>query len=179
MTYNKEVFLMVVRVDKKDLIIDGAVAIFAENGFYKATTAQVAKAAGVTQPYVFHFFKSKEDLYLAVIDRAFSRIYEVFVGIEAPTEQLYGAMSMAFIDVMKSHRDEILLLMQSHTIAEPIIREHVGGKYNLVYEAVLNKFQQAGLMDPDRLASQFIGDGMMLTLAEILNLPKLCQYNNA
>jgi hypothetical protein len=60
-----------------------------------------------------------------------------------------------------------------------MIRENARNKFNSVYEAVLNKFQQAGLTDPDRLASQFIGDGMMLTLAEILNLPKLCQYNKA
>jgi AcrR family transcriptional regulator len=170
---------MVARIDKKDLIINVAVAIFADNGFYKATTAQIAKAAGVTQPYVFHFFKSKDDLYLAVIERAHSRIYEIFMGIEAPSEQLYSAMCTAFVDVMKSHRDEILLLMQSHTIAEPMIRENVRSKFNLVYEAVSRKFQQAGLIDPDRLASQFIGDGMMLTLAEILNLPKLCQHYKA
>jgi AcrR family transcriptional regulator len=168
---------MVIRVDKKDLIIDGAVAIFAENGYYKATTAQVAKAAGVTQPYVFHFFASKEALYQAVIDRAFSRIYEVFQAIDAPPEKLYEAMGHAFIGIMKSHRDEILMLMQSHTIAEPIIREHVRDKFKLVYDTVLGRFQRAGLPEPKVKASEFIGDGMMLTLAEVLKLPELCRYD--
>jgi AcrR family transcriptional regulator len=168
---------MVVRVDKKDLIIDGAVAIFAESGYYKATTAQIAKAAGVTQPYVFHFFANKEALYQAVIDRAFSRIYEVFQSIEAPSEKLYDAMGHAFIGIMKTHRDEILMLMQSHTIAEPIIREHIRVKFKLVYDTVLGRFQRAGLPDPEKKASDFIGDGMMLTLAEVLQLPELCKYN--
>jgi AcrR family transcriptional regulator len=167
---------MVIRVDKKDLIIDGAVAIFAENGYYKATTAQIAKAAGVTQPYVFHFFSNKEALYQAVIDRAFSRIYEVFQAIDAPPENLYVTMGHAFIGIMKSHRDEILMLMQSYTIAEPTIREHVRVKFKLVYDAVLSRFQSAGLPDPEGKASDFIGDGMMLTLAEILQLPELCKY---
>jgi AcrR family transcriptional regulator len=168
---------MVVRIDKKDLIIDGAVAIFAESGYYKATTAQIAKAAGVTQPYVFHFFKNKEALYQAVIDRAYLRVYEVFAGVEAPSNELYDAMGHAFIGIMKTHRDEILLMMQSHTIAELIIREHVRTKFDLIYEAVLGKFQRAGLPEPEVAASRFIGDGMMITLAEILKLPKLCQYN--
>jgi AcrR family transcriptional regulator len=168
---------MVIRVDKKDLIIDGAVAIFAEYGYYKTTTAQIAKAAGVTQPYVFHFFSSKEDLYQAVLDRAFSRIYEVFSSIDAPSDQLYEAMGHAFVDIMKSHRDEILMLMQSYTIAEPVIREHVKNQFKLVYDTVLGRFQQAGLPDPEVKTSEFIGDGMMLTLAEILKLPELCRYN--
>jgi AcrR family transcriptional regulator len=168
---------MVVRIDKKDLIIDGAVAIFAESGYYKATTAQIAKAAGVTQPYVFHFFASKEALYQAVMDRAFSRIYQVFEEIEAPADKLYEAMGHGFIEVMKSHRDEILMLMQSHTIAEPIIREHVRGKFKLVYDTVLDRFQKAGLPEPGVKASDFIGDGMMLTLAEVLGLPELCWFN--
>jgi AcrR family transcriptional regulator len=168
---------MVVRVDKKDLIIDGAVAIFAESGYYKATTAQIAKAAGVTQPYVFHFFKNKEALYQAVMDRAFSRVYQVFQEIEAPPEKLYKAMAHGFIEVMGSHRDEILMLMQSHTIAEPVIREHVTVKFKLLYEAVLSRFERAGLPDPKANTSKFIGDGMMLTLAEVLKLPELCGYN--
>jgi AcrR family transcriptional regulator len=168
---------MVVRVDKKDLIIDGAVAIFAESGYYKATTAQIAKAAGVTQPYVFHFFASKEALYQAVMDRAFSRIYQVFGEIAAPADELYDAMGHGFIGVMKSHRDEILMLMQSHTIAEPSIRQHVKGKFKLVYDMVSARFQEAGLPDPGMKASEFIGDGMMLTLAVILELPELCWFN--
>jgi AcrR family transcriptional regulator len=168
---------MVIRVDKKDLIIDSAVAIFAENGYYKATTAQIAKAAGVTQPYVFHFFANKEALYQAVIDRAFSRIYEVFQAIDASPEKLYDEMGHAFIGIMKSHRGEILMLMQSHTIAEPIIREHVRVKYKLVYDTVLGRFQRAGLPEPEGKASDFIGDGMMLTIAEVLQLPELCKYN--
>lgn len=42
--------------NRKEQIIDKAVGLFAELGYYKTTTAMVAKAVGVTQPYVFHFF---------------------------------------------------------------------------------------------------------------------------
>lgn len=50
-----------VREDKKEIIIENAVGVFAERGYYKATTAMVAKAAGVTQPYVFHFLKTRKN----------------------------------------------------------------------------------------------------------------------
>ncbi|MFC6604185.1 TetR/AcrR family transcriptional regulator [Ectobacillus funiculus] len=78
--------------DRKEQIIDKAVGIFAELGYYKATTAQVAKAVGVTQPYVFHFFKNKEELFKAVIDRAITRIYETFTQVEAPSDRLMETM---------------------------------------------------------------------------------------
>ncbi|WP_370621864.1 TetR/AcrR family transcriptional regulator [Bacillus sp. JCM 19034] len=48
---------MTPREDKKEVIIEKAVAVFAENGYYKATTAMVAKEAGVTQPMCFIFSK--------------------------------------------------------------------------------------------------------------------------
>ena len=54
----------------------------------------VAKAAGVTQPYVFHFFENKEGLFKAVIDRAFSRIYDTFAEIQAPADQLLKRWGM-------------------------------------------------------------------------------------
>ncbi len=120
---------MVVREDRKEQIIDKAVGVFAEQGYYKATTALVAKAAGVTQPYVFHFFASKEELFKAVVDRAVNRIYETFAGIEAPADRLEETMGMAFVSIMNVHRDEILLVMQAYTIAEPVIREHVRDKF--------------------------------------------------
>jgi AcrR family transcriptional regulator len=166
---------MVVREDRKEQIIDKAVGVFAERGYYKATTALVAKAAGVTQPYVFHFFANKEELFKAVVDRAVNRIYETFLGVEAPTDRLQETMGKAFIEIMNVHRDEILLVMQSHAIAEPVIREHVRDKFRLMHEAITTKFRQAAIPDAEESASQFIGTGFLITVSEVLGLPQfLC-----
>ncbi|MBW8349818.1 TetR/AcrR family transcriptional regulator [Bacillus sp. IITD106] len=164
---------MVVREDKKELILDKAVGIFAENGYYKATTALIAKAAGVTQPYVFHFFKNKEELFIAVIDRASKRIYEAFSGVDAPADKLLETMGHAFMEMMKTHKDEITLVMQSHAIAEPVIREHVRGKFRIVQELVTEKLKAAGSPNPEAGASQFLGTGFLITVAEVLELPQL------
>jgi len=164
---------MAVREDKKELILDKAVGIFAENGYYKATTALIAKAAGVTQPYVFHFFKNKEELFIAVIDRATKRIYEAFSGVEAPSDRLMDTMGHAFLDIMKTHKDEIILVMQSHAISEPVIRDHVKEKFRIVHELVAEKLKRAGSPNPEVGASQFLGTGFLITVAEVLELPQL------
>ncbi|MBD0379982.1 TetR/AcrR family transcriptional regulator [Paenibacillus sedimenti] len=169
---------MVVREDRKEQIMDKAVGIFAELGYYKATTALVAKAAGVTQPYVFHFFKNKEELFNAVIDRAVSRIYETFSQVEAPADQLTKTMGHAFMQIMYAHRDEIMLVMQSHAISEPVIREHVREKHRIIHKSIIAKFEKAGIPNAEEAASQFYGMGYLITVSEVLDLPELLCFKD-
>lgn len=49
-------------------IISAAIEVFAETGYYRATTMQVAKRAGISQPYIFRFFATKEELLLAALE---------------------------------------------------------------------------------------------------------------
>lgn len=162
-----------VREDKKDIIIENAVGVFAERGYYKATTAIVAKAAGVTQPYVFHFFENKEELFKAVIDRAFSRIYDTFAQVDAPADQLIETMGYAFEQIIQTHRNEVLMVMQAHAISDPGIREHVSRLFLKIFESLTLKFDKAGIPNAKETAAHFIGTGLLITLAEVLNLPQL------
>jgi AcrR family transcriptional regulator len=166
---------LVVREDKKELIIENAVAVFAEKGFYKATTAMVAKAAGVTQPYVFHFFANKEELFKAVLDRAFGRIYDTFSDVQAPADQLMETMGHAFEQIIQTHRDEVLMVMQAHAISEEGIREHVRKKFLIIFESLSLKFEKAGIPNPQGTAGHFIGAGLLITVADVLDLPQLAQ----
>ncbi|MFD0697303.1 TetR/AcrR family transcriptional regulator [Paenibacillus sp. GCM10027628] len=169
---------MVVREDRKEQIMDKAVGIFAELGYYKATTALVAKAAGVTQPYVFHFFKNKEELFNAVIDRSVSRLYETFSQVEAPADQLMDTMGHAFMEIMHVHRDEIMMVMQSYTISEPVIRDHVREKFRIIHKTIVAKFEKAGIPDAEAAASQFFSMGFLITVSEVLNLPDLLCFKD-
>lgn len=165
------------QVDRKEMIMDKAVAIFAENGYYKATTALVAKAAGVTQPYVFHFFSSKEELFISVIDRAVERIAEAFQSVEAPADRLMETMGKAFIHILQTYRDETILVMQAYVISEPNIREHVRTTFSKIHEAVLTKFNKAGIPNPEAAASNFMGTGLLITVSNVLELPQLLYFD--
>jgi AcrR family transcriptional regulator len=164
--------------NRKTQIIEAAAALFAEYGYYKTTTADVAQAVGVTQPYVFHFFKSKEALYLAVLEQASQRILHAFSTAEAPRAQLAEAMGQAFADLLATHRNEILLVMMSFATPEPAVREYSQREFDNVYERVKSRFEQAGIPEPGIQASDFIGKGLTIALSETLNLPKLLPWNN-
>lgn len=52
--------------DKQISIISAAIEIFAEKGFSATTTSEIAKKAGVAEGTIFHHFKTKKDLLLAI-----------------------------------------------------------------------------------------------------------------
>lgn len=58
------------REERRGQILDRAVAFFSEHGF-DASTRQLAKSAGVTQPLLYNYFPSKEALIRAVYERVY------------------------------------------------------------------------------------------------------------
>jgi len=161
---------------RKAQILDAAAELFAQQGYYKTTTAMVAKTVGVTQPYVFHFFKSKEELFLAVLDRGFDRLMRAFAAVESPPEELVDRMGSAFKELLVTHRNEILLVMQAYSIPEPAIREEVKAKFALIHDRVSHRFAEAGIPNVACEAGNFIGTGMLIALSEILEMPKLLPW---
>ena len=59
---------LVVRA-RREQIIDAATRVFAEKGFRRATTREVARAAGVSEGTIYNYFEDKDALLLAILDR--------------------------------------------------------------------------------------------------------------
>lgn len=66
-------------------LLDVAANLFASRGYARATTAELAKAAGVTEPIIYRHFNSKRDLFVALIEETASRTLETW------TKHLAGA----------------------------------------------------------------------------------------
>jgi AcrR family transcriptional regulator len=62
--------------ERREQIIDVAVAVFARSGYHGASMNDVAEAAGVTKPVLYQHFASKQDLYLALIDDVGKRMID-------------------------------------------------------------------------------------------------------
>jgi TetR/AcrR family fatty acid metabolism transcriptional regulator len=52
--------------DKFTSIIDSALKVFGEKGYYNATISEIARAAGVSEATIYEYFGSKEDLLFAI-----------------------------------------------------------------------------------------------------------------
>ncbi|PGN38012.1 TetR family transcriptional regulator, partial [Bacillus cereus] len=51
--------------NRKEEILEAGLEVFAEKGYYNTTTALIAEKVGVSQPYIFRFFRTKEELFVA------------------------------------------------------------------------------------------------------------------
>ena len=58
----------------RDRILEAAITLFADVSFDGATTREIARRAGVTQPLLAYHFRSKDDLWRAAVDSLFARL---------------------------------------------------------------------------------------------------------
>ena len=57
------------KADKRDILLDAAVRLFAQKGYENAKISEIAKMARVSDGIVYEYFKNKEDLLLSIADR--------------------------------------------------------------------------------------------------------------
>ena len=57
--------------------------VFSQGSYAGATTAEIAREAGVTEPVLYRHFASKRDLYFACLDEAWTRLKEAFAAVIA------------------------------------------------------------------------------------------------
>src|SRR5215216_1796325 len=91
--------------DRRELVLTAATAVFGERGYFGATTDAVARAAGVSQPYVVRMFGTKEALFLAVLRRAVERLLETFreairADPTASAEDLHHRIGISYADLL-------------------------------------------------------------------------------
>ncbi|MFH1438868.1 MAG: TetR/AcrR family transcriptional regulator [Pseudomonadota bacterium] len=72
---------MIARTDeekalKRDQILDAAYEMLSRRGYHEATMGKIARKAGVSHGTLYWHFKSKEDLFFAVLEREFLRVDE-------------------------------------------------------------------------------------------------------
>ncbi|UQZ34051.1 TetR/AcrR family transcriptional regulator [Paenibacillus sp. PK3_47] len=162
-----------VSVNRREQILEAAVIVFAEYGYYRATTAQVAEKVGISQPYIFKLFKNKEELFIAALDRAFERIIRTFRGVEAPAEELLAECIRSYEALMETHPNEILLQVQAFGIRDELILGSMQKGMLEVTDVVKEKFVGAGMKHPEVLVSTFMANGMLCNIAMALGMPEL------
>src|SRR5215813_1647125 len=62
--------------ERRDDILEVALREFAEHGLHGASTETIARAAGISQPYVFRLFGTKKELFKATVARCFRETLE-------------------------------------------------------------------------------------------------------
>ncbi|MEC0128145.1 TetR/AcrR family transcriptional regulator [Paenibacillus pabuli] len=161
--------------NRRNDIISAAIEVFAEIGYYRATTAQVAEKAQISQPYIFRFFKTKEALLLTALEVSWTRVIESFRSVveKATPDQLENDLIEAYDKILESHKNELLLQMQAQTIREEVIRQAMQKGISDVRTMVLEAFTAAGIANPTQRTMIFLAIGMLCNVSTALDMPEL------
>jgi AcrR family transcriptional regulator len=104
--------------ERRESILEAAQGVFAARGLHGTPTMEIAKAAGISQAYLFRLFPTKSELYIAVVRRCNKRIHGTFVeaaaAAKAAGEEVLPAMGRAYVGLLA---DRELLLGQLHAFA--------------------------------------------------------------
>src|SRR6185436_4062134 len=109
--------------ERREDILEVAVRHFAIGGYNGTSTEDIAREAGISQPYLFRLFRTKRELFLACVERCHAQIARVFAeaAADAPAEDRLQAMGHAYEDRLLPDRHALMLQMQSHATGDPEI----------------------------------------------------------
>ncbi|RXH55760.1 TetR/AcrR family transcriptional regulator [Granulicella sibirica] len=146
--------------EKYQRILDAAVEVIAENGYFNSPVSAIAAKAGVADGTIYLYFKSKDEVLRTAIDAVFAKFYamveEEFKHRTGPREQLEFIAQVH----LESHENRsVAILMQTEMrqsakfIAEFSHRHLV--KYISVVREVVRRGQKQGIFRSD------VSDGLV------------------
>ena len=133
-----------------------AAQLFFEKGFERGTTREIARQIGVTQPALYYYVGSKEDLLSEMtleVDRAFgAAIGEIVETVEDPVERLRSLIH-AFVTTMRDHQMGFgLRFSQVRSLPKSIAKQVDADERAFVdmVQGVVADAQAAGVLPADR-----------------------------
>jgi TetR/AcrR family transcriptional regulator len=145
-------------VERRAAVLDTACRVFARCSYRAATTAEIAREAGVTEPILYRHFASKQALYLACIETAWQRVraaWDEAVAAEPDPRAWTQSMANVFLDFKEQRPAVAQLWLRALTESgdDPEIRRYLRRHLRDVHAFVadvVRRCQAAGAIPPDR-----------------------------
>ena len=142
---------------------------FAVGGLHGTSTEDIARRAGISQPYLFRLFGTKKELFLEAVRRGFRHVLAVFQDAAAANREgdVVRSMGHAYGDVRRD-RTSLMFQMQAYAACEdPEVRAVVRDEFATIY-----KFVESVV--PDKAtANEFFRVGMLINVAAAMDLTAL------
>jgi len=105
--------------ERREDVLVAARDVFAEHGLL-ASTDEIARKAGISQPYLFRLFHTKKELLIASVERCFAETKETFESAAAGLtgEEAMLAMGEAYGDLIRSNPNMLRGQMQIYAACE-------------------------------------------------------------
>jgi AcrR family transcriptional regulator len=154
--------------ERREAILQVALLEFANRGLHGTSTEDIARQAGISQPYLFRLFGTKKELFKATVARCFGLTLEMFQAAAAghTGDEALHAIGSAYMERLESN--PLYLRAQMHAYVacdDPEIQAVVREGYGRLVEFV----ERASGCDAEQVG-QFFAKGMLLNVIAAMDL---------
>jgi len=129
---------------RRNQILDAAAVVFAEKGFHRTTTKEIARTAGVSEGTIYNYFSTKSDLLIGIM----TRLANVEVLDEELLEALQGDVRDFFVAVFRNRADsmqrgqEMLKAVLPEVMVNPDLSEQFTEQFVKQISTLLEQYVQ-------------------------------------
>ena len=141
--------------DKYQRILEAAVRVFAELGFYQSTISQIAREAGVADGTIYLYFKNKDDILVQFFSYKAKQVFDLFreevSNADNAVEKLRNLVRRHLEEFQRDKNMAIVYQAETHQnsrSAEPQIRE-MSKMYLDIVSEIVEQGQADGSMRKD------------------------------
>src|SRR5690348_9762595 len=114
--------------DKRRLLLDAAVRVFARKGYHASRVGDIAEEAGVAHGLLYHYFKSKDEVLEAVFHENWSVLLERIAGVEETDEPAADQLRHIAAIVLRTwlHLPDVVRVVVREFGRSPELAERIG-----------------------------------------------------
>jgi AcrR family transcriptional regulator len=144
--------------EKQQRVLAAAMEVFAERGFAGASTAEIAKRAGVAEGTIFKIYKTKKALLIGVVAPLFSRllaptlidpVVQIMKTPHATVEDWLRALYRNRVELLRAHPQLVRIAMQElpfHEEVRDVVKATVLERVWPHARGAIERFQALGLI---------------------------------
>jgi AcrR family transcriptional regulator len=159
--------------ERRQELVETALRVFTEGSYRGTTTAEIARAAGVSEPILYRHFASKRALYLAALDHVWGQARAAWEACLSDTSDVAAALEKMgrghySVRDCKLQLAELWVQALSEASEDPELRRHLRRHMREVHDFmadVIRRGQEQGVLhrdrDPDAEAWIFLAGGIL------------------
>lgn len=155
------------RREKREVILDAAIKVFARTGYHGSRVSDIAREAGIAYGLVYHYFKNKEEILHSIFEERWSGFLEAVEAIAASpvsTGDRLASVAALILDAYRLRPDWVKVLVveiqRSPRVSDPAQIRAMGRLYQLIAR-IVREGQVSGEiradLDPDLACTVFLG----------------------
>ena len=139
---------------KRERILEAAIKIFAEKGFFGAKVAEIAREAGVADGTIYLYFKSKDDLLICLFEDRMERINAALrehLAKESTAEAKLRRFIEMHLRLVEEHRELVEVLTIELRQSAKFMREYRNPRFAeflKLLAAIIEEGQRTGELRP-------------------------------